>query len=191
MLAVSFAFLLVAPAAFAATTPSPLLSLRQSLPTSDDGCESACTALENAVENAANSAKPTAALCTSAIVNDYATCYSCLISEGAMSQSLAQETVDGASSFQVARYLTSWSTLDYVSSCRSAGFSVNGATVSGSSSGGGGSLGDPSIIGGPSVVGSGSSTGRSTATGSVRSGSSVTVTASGAPASSSTARSGG
>ncbi|KAJ7619267.1 hypothetical protein FB45DRAFT_155338 [Roridomyces roridus] len=128
MLAVSFAFLLVAPAAFAATTPSPLLSLRQSLPTSDDGCESACTALENAVENAANSAKSTAALCTSAIVNDYATCYSCLISEGAMSQSLAQETVD-----------------DYVSSCRSAGFSVNGATVSGSSSGGGGSLGDPSI----------------------------------------------
>jgi hypothetical protein len=39
-----------------------------------------------------------AGLCTSAIVNDYAQCYDCFVSQGLETQTSAQGIVDGASS---------------------------------------------------------------------------------------------
>ncbi|KAJ7157719.1 hypothetical protein C8R43DRAFT_949074 [Mycena crocata] len=103
--------ILAAQTVFAATTPNNVLFARQTL-TPSAGCLNACTSLENAVTSADGTLN---SLCTNTIVSAYADCYECMVSTGYVTQALAQQAVD-----------------TYVSSCKTAGFPVTGATVSGS-----------------------------------------------------------
>ncbi|KAJ7503821.1 hypothetical protein B0H11DRAFT_2273897 [Mycena galericulata] len=148
------------PAAFAASTPTRNLAPRQSL-TPTAGCVSACTPLGHALE-AADADTSLGALCTSAIVNDYASCYDCLVASDTVTQEDAQAAVD-----------------DYAQGCTEEGFSVSSATVSGNSSGGGSGGSDTNTAAGSSTTSastgssSGSDTGSSSGdTGSTSSGSS-------------------
>ncbi|KAJ7323881.1 hypothetical protein DFH08DRAFT_1085286 [Mycena albidolilacea] len=143
-------FILGAQAVFAATTPFTNALKRQTLiPT--DGCVSACTPLENAT-----SAFTLAELCTSAVVNDYAQCYDCLVLVGVETQTSAQEVVDA-----------------YVANCKAGGVPVNGATVSGSSGGSSGtSTTQRGAASGTASAGSSTSTSTTTTTGSSSGGSS-------------------
>ncbi|KAJ6562222.1 hypothetical protein B0H19DRAFT_1259800 [Mycena capillaripes] len=150
-----FVLILTAEVAVARTIPIMNLVTRQTI-TPTDGCVSACAPLGDAT---LDSDGTPASGCTSAIVKDYAECYDCMVAEGVVTQSIAQETVDGI-----------------VSDCTDAGFPVNGATVSGGSGGGSTGTGTGSGTGtsvGGEVGGTGTaSTAKSTATAAGSSGSS-------------------
>nr|GAT57308.1 predicted protein [Mycena chlorophos] len=92
------------------------LAPRQSIP-STTSCLSACTAINT---DATNDAGNLSALCSTSVLNDYATCYDCLVSAGASTADEAQEVVDG-----------------YVQACVDAGYdSVSTApTISGAGTG--------------------------------------------------------
>ncbi|KAJ7031459.1 hypothetical protein C8F04DRAFT_1110321 [Mycena alexandri] len=106
--------LLAAQFAFAATIPVFTLLARQEL-TPSAGCVSSCTVVE---EPATAGNTSLATLCTSAVVNAYAQCYSCMVGAAVFPQDVAQEIVDG-----------------YASDCSGAGFPVSTATVSETSDG--------------------------------------------------------
>ncbi|KAF7319204.1 hypothetical protein HMN09_00257100 [Mycena chlorophos] len=92
------------------------LAPRQSIP-STTSCLSACTAINT---DATNDAGNLSALCSTSVLNDYATCYDCLVGAGASTADEAQEVVDG-----------------YVQACVDAGYdSVSTApTISGAGTG--------------------------------------------------------
>ncbi|KAJ6612259.1 hypothetical protein B0H10DRAFT_304585 [Mycena sp. CBHHK59/15] len=127
--------------------------------TQDSGCEDECNALTSAVSGQTGAA----AICTQDVVNDYGSCYSCLVKDGSMTQQAAQQTVDG-----------------FVLGCKTGGHALTDITISadGSSSAGSGS-GSPAAsaaksgsgsaatsAAGPAPSSAGSSSGGSAKTGS-------------------------
>ncbi|KAJ7249799.1 hypothetical protein B0H12DRAFT_690878 [Mycena haematopus] len=88
-------------------------------------CTTPCTALSDAVTAA--SPGGLASLCTSAIVNDYANCYSCEVKVAGMTQTDAQETIDG-----------------FVQGCNAGNHHVDDVTISADGSVGAGSTSTPS-----------------------------------------------
>ncbi|KAJ7200922.1 hypothetical protein B0H12DRAFT_1081096 [Mycena haematopus] len=163
-------FVLSAQTALAATTPFINLIARQSL-TPTAACVNACTPLANAVD--AGDASTIGSLCTNTVVNDYAECYDCLIAGGAVSQAIAQDTVN-----------------DYVDNCNTAGYPVSGATVSGSSSGGSDSGTSVAEPGGSETETAGESTSTAPPTGSSGGSSSGSSSSSGSNSGSSSSNKG-
>ncbi|KAJ7164470.1 hypothetical protein C8R46DRAFT_1220974 [Mycena filopes] len=102
---------LVSTALAAASAKLTLLS-RQTI-TPNDGCVSACSVVDDATTDST-----LASLCTSAVVNGYATCYDCMVAANVVTQDTAQAAVD-----------------EYASTCTAAGYPVSSVTVSGGSSG--------------------------------------------------------
>ncbi|KAJ7746147.1 hypothetical protein DFH07DRAFT_832905 [Mycena maculata] len=102
--------------AFAASAPGRTIISRQTTTSLSppSACTSACGPLESALDGTNTTL---AALCTSALVNDYVKCFNCIIAAGDITQAAAQGQLDG-----------------YVSECSDAGYPVAGATVSADSS---------------------------------------------------------
>ncbi|KAF7292650.1 hypothetical protein MIND_01163000 [Mycena indigotica] len=125
---------------------------------SNGGCGSACADVDQAVL-AANS--KLSEMCTTGIVDGYAQCYNCMISNGVMTKEGAQAILD-----------------NYVRACTSAGFSLRPTTLDGSraaSSSSSGSTSGSSSSG--SAANSSSSTGSIQRAGALRLGVSLAATA--------------